>query len=303
MGKNIKVVTLIGTGTMGPRIAARAAVHGQIVRMYDISAEALDAAKESTKSFIDSFSEEGYEKEDTATIFERVSFYTDLAEALQGVDLIVEAVPENLELKKKVFAEFDKLADKDTIIATNSSSIPISRIEGAVERKNKVLNLHFYTTPFGVYAFADIMRGTQTDDETFEAGRDWLEDIGCIPLEVKKECMGFVFNRVWRAIKKDTLKIWGGGYADFQDVDRAWMLFSGMPVGPFGAMDMVGLDVVYDIEMSYYSESQNPDDIPPDALKEKIAKGELGMKTGKGFYDWSDPECFKPDFTKPKKKK
>ncbi|MEM2959338.1 MAG: 3-hydroxyacyl-CoA dehydrogenase family protein, partial [Candidatus Jordarchaeaceae archaeon] len=96
--------------------------------------------------------------------------------------------------------------------------------------------------------------------ETFEIGKAWIESIDCVPLVVKKECLGFVFNRVWRAVKKECLKIWAGGYADFRDVDRAWRIFTGMNMGPFALMDAVGLDVVYDIEMSYYNESGNPDD-------------------------------------------
>jgi len=133
---------------------------------------------------------------------------------------------------------------------------------------------------------ADIARGTITSDETFRAGKGWLESINVTPLVLKKECLGFVFNRVWRAIKKECLKMWAGGYADFETIDKAWKIFTGMPKGPFGLMDIIGLDVIYDIEMMYYKESGDSDDKPPDMLKEMVEKGYLGVKTGKGFYEY-----------------
>ncbi|MHA1197266.1 MAG: 3-hydroxyacyl-CoA dehydrogenase family protein, partial [Promethearchaeota archaeon] len=117
-------------------------------------------------------------------------------------------------------------------------------IENAVERKDKILNIHFYA-PIPVRPMADIMKGTQTSEETFNAGIEWIKSIECEPLIVKKECLGFVFNRIWRAVKKECLKIWAGGHADIETVDKAWRIFTGMNMGPFQMMDGVGLDVVY----------------------------------------------------------
>ncbi|MHA1711903.1 MAG: 3-hydroxyacyl-CoA dehydrogenase family protein, partial [Candidatus Freyarchaeota archaeon] len=286
MAGEISTVSVVGAGFMGRQIAAWAAIHGYRVRVYDISPEALENAKEYISQFINLYymqeGVEGNPEEDKS----RVTYHGSLPEAVADADLVIEAVPEKLELKKEVFAQIDKAAPPHAIIATNSSSIPVSKIEDAVKRKDKVLNIHFYA-PIPDRPMADIMRGSKTSDETFEKGKEWIESIDCVPLVVKKECLGFVFNRVWRAIKKEALKIWAGGYADFRDVDRAWMIFTGMKMGPFAMMDGVGLDVVYDIEMSYYNESGNPDDKPPEALKEMIERGELGMKTGKGFYDWT----------------
>ena len=130
----------------------------------------------------------------------------------------------------------------------------------------------------------DIQRGSQTSDEIFEAGKAWIESIECYPLVVKKECLGFVFNRVWHAVKKECLKIWAGGYADIETVDKAWKIFTGMPMGPFIMMDGIGLDVVLAVEESYYKESGNPVDKPPDKLREMVERGELGLKSGKVFY-------------------
>jgi 3-hydroxybutyryl-CoA dehydrogenase len=151
---------------------------------------------------------------------------------------------------------------------------------------------------------ADVMAGTKTSDEVFEIGTRWVRSMKLIPLTVKKETLGFCFNRVWRAVKREVLRMWAEGYVDFRDVDRAWMLFNGMKhdssaFGPFALMDKVGLDVIYDIEMVYFNESQDPKDFPPAALKKKIEKGELGVKSGKGFYSYPDPEYLNPDFLNP----
>ncbi len=110
--------------------------------------------------------------------------------------------------------------------------------------------------------------------------------------------LGFCFNPVWRAIKRQTLYMWGNDFVNFQDIDRAWMIFTGMPYGPLFLMDQVGLDVVWDIEMAYYNDSKDPKDHPPQALKEKIGRKELGLKTGKGFYTYPNPEFAKEGFIK-----
>jgi 3-hydroxybutyryl-CoA dehydrogenase len=142
----------------------------------------------------------------------------------------------------------------------------------------------------------DIMGGTRTRPDVMEKGIAWIKSIGFVPLTVKKELLGFCFNRVWRAIKRETLYMWGNGFVDFMDVDRAWMIFTRMKEGPFALMDKVGLDVIWDIEMVYYTDSKDPKDHPPRALKEMIDRGELGVKSGKGFYTYPDPAFLKPDF-------
>jgi 3-hydroxybutyryl-CoA dehydrogenase len=299
MAQKIKTVGIVGAGFMGAQIASRAAVFGYTVRMFDVKPEVLAAAKATTRAYTDMHFGENKSEADAADA--RVTYHDTLAEAVKGADLVFEVVPENLDLKKKIFSEIDKAAGPDTILASNSSSIPVSRMEDAVGRKDKVVNIHFYI-PISQRNMVDIMGGSKTSKETLDAAEDWVRSISCIPMVVKKECMGFVFNRVWRAIKRDSLAIWAGGHADFRDVDRGWMVMTGMNIGPFGAMDYVGLDVVYDIEMSYYNDSKDPKDKPPQALKDMIDKGLMGVKTMKGFYDWKSPEFMSPDFLNPKKK-
>ena len=133
---------------------------------------------------------------------------------------------------------------------------------------------------------ADIMRGTKTSEDTFEKGKKWIESIGCKPIVVKKEIIGFVFNRMWHAARRQALNLWAGGHADVETIDSAWKIFTGMAMGPFVLMDAIGLDVVYAVQMSYYSETGELRDKPPDTLKDMVENGDLGMKTGKGFYTW-----------------
>jgi 3-hydroxybutyryl-CoA dehydrogenase len=298
MTKPITTVAIIGSGFMGIQIAVRAALHGSSVRIYDLKKEALDKAMNDIKLIIDVYSLEGAFKGDPGPVHKRLAYYSILADAVKDTDLIIEIVPERLELKKEVFTQLDKLASASTIIATNSSSLPISKIESAVVRKDKVANIHFYAPVMKNY-FVDIAGGTATSNETIQALDAWARSIGCLPLLVKKECLGFVFNRIWRAVKRESLTSWAKGNADFEDIDRAWMIWSGMPTGPFAMMDSVGLDVVYDIEMQYYLDSGDAKDRPPDALKAMIDRGELGIKSSKGFYDWKNPEFAKPGFLKP----
>ncbi|MBL7174079.1 MAG: 3-hydroxyacyl-CoA dehydrogenase NAD-binding domain-containing protein [Pseudomonadota bacterium] len=298
MDQEIKKVAVIGTGILGTQIAVQSAHFGYEVSAYDSDKASFGRAHEDLKSVLSKavgkplFTPEQWEEE-----ARKVRLCTELADALSEADLVIEAVPEDVGIKRKVFAELDVLAPRRAILATNSSSIPISRIEGATTRPGQCLNMHFYFPAMGT-SMVDVMGGTRTTPETFASGKGWVRSIGCIPLTVKKEILGFCFNRVWRAIKRETLYMWAEGFVDFRDVDRAWMIFTGMPQGPFGIMDNVGLEVVYNIEMVYYTESKDMKDHPPQALKDLIDRKELGRKTGKGFYTYPDPEYASPDFLK-----
>ncbi|MBD3195026.1 MAG: 3-hydroxyacyl-CoA dehydrogenase family protein [Candidatus Lokiarchaeota archaeon] len=277
MSNQIKKVTIIGAGFTGRQIAARTALYDYNVCLYDIKEEVLEDVQEFLKKFFRPKSKRDKRK--------NVYLENNISKAMEDVDLVIEAIPEDVELKQKIFSEIDKLAPEHTIIGTNSSSYPVSKIESAVKRKDKVLNIHFYP-PIPLRPMVDIMKGTQTSDKTFEKGKKWIQSIECTPLVVKKEIMGFVFNRIWRAVKREAIHMWANGNADVETIDTAWKIFTGMNMGPFELMDGIGLDVAYNVEMSYYKESKDPKDKPPDKFTEKIEKGELGLKTGKGFYKW-----------------
>ncbi|HSR11280.1 MAG TPA: 3-hydroxyacyl-CoA dehydrogenase NAD-binding domain-containing protein [Thermodesulfobacteriota bacterium] len=296
----IRRVAVIGTGTLGAQIAIHASHHGYQVSASDPDPKALEKTVQLIRLRVANSNRDPVIPLDEIEKHARgIRFSTVLKEAVADADLIIEAVPEDLGLKRKIFAEIDASAPQHAIIGTNSSSIPVSRIESATRRPSRCLNIHFYSLDLG-RNMADVMGGSATETDVLEAGNEWVRSLGCVPLAVKKELLGFCFNRVWRAVKRETLHMWAGGYADFRDIDRGWMIWTGMPQGPFGIMDAVGLDVVYGIESVYYSESKDPKDRLPDALREKIGRNELGVKTGKGFYNYPEPEFKDPGFLIPK---
>jgi len=299
MTKNIKKVAIVGAGTLGAQIAMVVASRNYSVTIFDKEAGAFDTT-------IDKLRADYREKKLNPSILpldkwpetrQQVRQVQKIEGAVEDADLVVEAVPEILELKRSIFKQLGQLAPADAILTTNSSSIPVSRLEESSGRPERVLNTHFYMVLEGMN-MADVMGGNRTLPEVLDTGVSWVRSLGCVPLTVKKELMGFCFNRVWRAVKHETLYMWGNDFVDLRDVDRAWMIAYGnhKGAGPFGMMDHVGLDVVYDIEMSYYQNSKDPKDYPPEALKRKIERGELGVKSGKGFYSYPDPEFLRDDF-------
>ena len=292
----IRKVNVIGLGTLGTQISIQAAHYGYDVTGYDQDPEVFEKMIQKIKGTMAFL-----KRTPTMPISEwekasrKVKMARSLEEGISEADLIIEVIPENLELKRKLFAQMDALAPKGAVLATNSSSIPVSRIESATKRPEKCLNLHFYMPSIG-WNIVDIMSGTKTDPAIFNSVKQFIRSIQCIPLTVKKEILGFCFNSVWRAVKRQTLYLWGEGFVDFRDIDRSWMVVFTPTHGPFFLMDLVGLDVIRDIEISYYNESKDPKDLPPKALQEKIERNELGVKTGKGFYTYPNPEFGRPDF-------
>lgn len=293
---DIRKVSVIGLGTMGTQISIQAACYGYDVTAYDPDAQVFQRMVEKIKGIMDFMKRNPTmprtEWENAAS---KVKTAKSIEETLEQADLVIEAVPENLEMKRRLFARMDGIAPGHALFATNSSSIPVSRIEDATRRPERCLNLHFYS-PAVSWNIVDVMAGTKTDPDVLRSIRQFLGSIHCIPLTVHKEILGFCFNSVWRAVKRQTLYLWGEGFVDFRDIDRSWMVMFTPTHGPFFLMDLIGLDVVYDIEMSYYNESKDPKDLPPKALREKIERKELGVKAGKGFYTYPDPEFSRPDF-------
>jgi len=287
-------VCIVGSGYLGTQIGVLSAKSGYIVSMQDVSSEALNGSGKAVEGYIQDWIATGdVSEQEGEEIKGRMSYTVDLADAVKGASMVIEAVVERLDVKREVFKKLDELCDPGVVLATNSSSIKVSLIEGVTKHPERVLNMHFYSHPWrrGVL---ELMRGTSTTDEAMEAAKKYSYSIGVKPLIVLKESTGFIFNRVWRAIKKESLTVLDEGIASFEDVDRAWMSLYGTDMGPFGLMDRVGLDVVRDIEMVYYGESGDPGDKPPVVLLDRINRGELGVKTGKGFYTYPDPEYRKP---------
>ncbi len=296
----IKRVAVIGSGTMGRQIALQIARSGLFAVLYDIDESALDKARAIQKDYVTEWIETGkISADDASTIFERLQFATDLETAVKDVDLAIEAIPERVDLKRTLFAQLDRIMLPHAIIATNSSSIRVSLLEDVTERPELVANLHFYM-PVWDSPMVEVGGGSSTDAEVLDALTVFSKQIGILPLRVMKESTGFIFNRVWRAIKKEVLKVADSGVASFQDIDRAWITKYGThELPPFAHMDRIGLDVVKDIEEHYASESGDPNDLPPPILTERVARGDLGQKTGRGFYSYPNPEYAQPNFLNP----
>ena len=296
MGKPpLEKIAVVGVGTLGAQIAMQSSNSGYQVKVFDIKEGALQKTLKTVKGI-----ELLVPVDNWPVCQAKIQQVISLEKAIGDAELVIEAVPENLALKRKVWADIGQKANPDAIIATNSSSIPVSQLEESSGSPERCLNLHFY---IGM-TMVDIMGGTRTLPQVMEMGIRWIRSLGCTPLTVNKELLGFCFNRVWRAVKREVLYMWANGFVDYRDVDRAWMIFNGMKknpnrFGPFALMDRVGLDVIYDIEMVYYNDSGDPKDHPPKALKEKIVQGELGVKTGKGFYTYPEPEFMNADFLNP----
>ena len=287
--KPFETVCIVGAGFMGAQIGLQCATHCYAVWLVDSLAEGLQRAAQSHSQELGRrLEKQQITAEEKEAILGRVHLTTNMQEGASKADLVIETVPERLEIKREVFAQLDAVCPSQTILATNSSSIRISAIEDATHRPDKILNMHFYP-PVWKRTMVELMRGTATSDETIETARQFTRTIGLAPLLVRKESTGFIFNRVWRAIKKECLHLVDDGVASPEDVDRAWMIAIGGPAGPFGLMDMVGLDVVRDIELVYYRESGDESDAPPKMLLDKIKRGELGIKAGKGFYTYPNP--------------
>jgi 3-hydroxybutyryl-CoA dehydrogenase len=291
-----KQVCIYGSGYLGSQIALQCAVSGLHVNLFDVSRASIRRSRNSVSRYMDQWVIEGKIKaEEKGKILSRMLWTGSASRATAAAEIVIEAVTERLNVKREVFKNLDRLCGPNTILATNSSSIRVSKIEDATNRPDRVLNMHFYGFPWR-NRIVEIMRGTKTSDETMGRAKGFSAMIGLTPLIVLKESTGFIFNRVWRAVKRECLHLVDEGVATHEDVDRAWMSLYGTASGPFGMMDRVGLDVVRDIEMTYYEESGNPRDYPPRLLVDKINRGELGVKTGRGFYKYPNPAFEDPSW-------
>ena len=296
--EKVRRILVVGAGTMGHQIALQCATHGYMVHLVDVSKEALARAQEKIRAVLEGRTSRGeITSNSMQESLSRISYTTDLEKAAAEADFVIEAVLESVKVKRQVFSQLDRVCPPHTILATNSSSIKCSALADATKRPEKMLNTHFLN-PVWVRPVVEVMGSIKTSKETIQTTVQLGKGIGLTPVTVNGEVTGYIFNRLWRAIKKASLYIVDKGYASFEDVDRAFMI--GMPTqdGPFMLMDMVGLDVILAIEEQWYKESGDESDRPPKVLVEKVKKGELGVKAGKGFYQYPNPSFKKPGWLK-----
>ncbi|OMC21632.1 3-hydroxyacyl-CoA dehydrogenase family protein [Mycobacterium sp. SP-6446] len=272
-------VAVIGAGTLGRRIALMFASRGGTVRIYARRAEQLaEATQYVAESLPQLVSERGFGEAGVATAA------TSLDEALDDAWLAVESAPEKLEIKIPLWGQIDQAAQADTIFATNSSSYPSRLMAENVRDKTRLCNMHFYMPP-QVNA-VDLMSDGETDRGLLDTLLTVLPEFGVHPFEARKECTGFIFNRIWAAIKRESLAVVAEGVARPEDVDGMFRVNWGVPAGPFQMMDLVGLDVVLDIENHYAQEFPHLPKHVRELLQAYIDAGKLGIKTGEGFYSY-----------------
>ena len=275
---------------MGSQIAMLGALAGIRTRLHDISEEQLEAAIASNRKHMQRRVDKGkMSAEDMDAAFERLTTSTDLTAAATGADFAIEAVTERLDVKRSVFEELDRATPEHAVLATNSSYLMSSEIAGATGRPERVCNMHFFYPPL-VMRLVEVVKGEATADSTVETAAELARRMGRQPVLLNKELPGFLVNRILRAIVDEAYYLLENGVASFEDIDTACRLGLNHPLGPFQLSDFSGLDIGYNARQEIFARTGRPEDAPPRALALRVERGDLGRKTGRGFYDYStDP--------------
>ncbi|MCD1163275.1 3-hydroxyacyl-CoA dehydrogenase family protein [Peribacillus frigoritolerans] len=284
--KQIQSITVIGAGQMGHQIAMLAALGGYETILQDVHENALNAAQEKLDVILTKWVQKGKLSEDRKlAAFSRLQYTTDLEKAASGADLIIEAVVEKLDVKQEVFAQLEELAPAETIFATNSSTIVNSLIASVTNRPDKFINMHFFFPPL-VMDCVEVVMSDQTSEETAKLAMEVTENMNRTGVLLRKEISGFVANRILGALQREALYLYEEGIVDYKDIDLICRKALGHPIGPFELMDLSGIDVGYFVMQQRFNETGNPEDKPNACIEEKVNKGHLGRKTGKGWYDY-----------------
>ena len=294
----VRRVVIVGSGTMGQQIGFQCAGHGFDVVLYDIAPAALESARGRIEAYAEGLVAGGVitaEVRDSA--WARISMTTERSVAAADADLISESVLEDPKLKGRVLAEFDALCPPRTIFATNTSTLLPSQFAKATGRPDRVIALHFHL-PVWVNNLADVMAHKGTAPEVTELVREFARRIGQVPIVLRREHNGYVFNAMYTALNREAITMAEQDVASIEDIDRAWMHVTKSPYGPFGALDAVGLDTAWKIS-DYWARQLSLDrQLRRNAnfLKGYVERGELGVKSGKGFYSYPDPAFARPGF-------
>lgn len=281
----IKRIGVVGAGTMGAQIAAQSALHGLDVVLVDSDEGQLAEAERSNRRLLERRADKGtMTKEEVVSGLGRIRASRDLEE-IATCQLVIEAVFEDMAVKRAVFAELAEICAPDAILATNSSTFPISRLYDDLPYPDRACNLHFFH-PVLAMRLVEIMRGPETSDETVAALIAFADRIEREAVLIEREISGLIVNRILAAIKREALWLASEGYAEPEDIDRAVKMGLNHPMGPFELTDFSGLDVFYRIMRQRYEESGDEAWKPPRLLEKKVQAGELGRKTGKGFYSY-----------------
>ena len=282
----IRQIAVLGSGTMGRGIAYLSAVAGYDTYIFDVDGAALDAAKGWVVSTLKKGVEKGKVSAEAAhAAGDRLQISAELEPAVRTADLIIEAAPEILDLKRDLFSQADLFCSEETIIASNTSSLSITTLAGAVEEREKFVGMHFFNPPH-VMKLVEIVRGERTTDETVAVVREVAVKRGKEPIVVR-DSPGFASSRLGIAIGMEAIRMFEEGVASAEDIDRAMVLGYNHPMGPLRLTDLVGLDVRLKIA-EYLASTLGPRFEPPALLRRMVEEGKLGQKTGRGFYEWND---------------
>jgi 3-hydroxybutyryl-CoA dehydrogenase len=289
----IKKVGVLGCGLMGSGIAQVAATAGYDVVVLEQEQKFLDKGFAGIEKSLAKFAEKGAIKEPVEVIRGRMKGTTD-RNALANCDIIIEAIIENVEEKKKMFAALDGIMKKDAIFASNTSSISITEVAAATKRPERFVGLHFFN-PVPLMKLVEVVRTIATTDAAFEAAFDFGKSLGKVPVRTTDKT-GFIVNRLLVPYLLDAIRAYEEGVGSIPDIDNAMKLGCGYPMGPFTLLDFVGLDTTYYITHVMFEEFKERRFASPPLLKRLVMAGWYGRKTGKGFYDYADPSNPVPCF-------
>jgi 3-hydroxybutyryl-CoA dehydrogenase len=279
-------VCVLGAGNMGGQIAHQAALFGFTVRLCSRSEERLTGAREESSKLLRRRVEKGrLGADECEAALGRVETTTDFREAVRGAAVIIESVAEDRDAKRELFQRISDHADDDAIVGTNSSTLPSSLFEDCVRRPERLLNIHFFN-PALVMQLVEVVRGPHTSAETVEQAMDFARAIGKTPISVRKETYGFLANRMLFIALQEAFHLVEGGYVTIEDCDLAVRKALGWPMGPFELADLVGLDVVEAILAEGARQTGDPRWEAPATLREHVARGQLGRKSGEGFRSY-----------------
>jgi 3-hydroxybutyryl-CoA dehydrogenase len=281
----MSTVMVVGAGLMGSGIAQVSAIAGHDVILRDISLEAVVKGRGAIEASLAKFAEKGaISTQDAEAALARITGTTDLDGAAES-DIIVEAIIEEVDLKAALFADLDRRAPQGAILATNTSAIPITRIAAATARPEAVVGTHFFS-PVPMMKLCELVRGLKTSDETLAAARTWAEGIGKTCIVVNRDVAGFVTTRIITALVNEAIRLVETGVASPEDVDIACKLGFGHAMGPLATADLTGIDVMRRASMSIYNETAQPAFYPPELITRMAIAGDLGRKSGRGFYTY-----------------
>ena len=284
----IRSVAIVGAGTMGNGIAQVCAQGGLDVRLIDPVAAALSKAEDNMVRNIQKLIDNGLLTASVTDVMERVIFSEDL-DAAAAVDLVIEAIPEKFQLKQQLFQKLEQLCKPQAILASNTSGIPITQIANTIQTSERVIGTHFYM-PAHLIPLVEVIQTEHTSEPVIEETMNFLTRMGKTPVRVRKDIPGFIGNRLQHALAREAMSLLEQGVASAEDIDlvvKASLALRLVFTGPVEQRDFNGLDIHLAIAEYLYPELENTTE-PLEILKNKVAANELGIKTGKGFYDWRD---------------